>query len=55
MSAYRRRSMLLTGNKRAELVSAQDTYDQFFETLGTPGSWGVLSRPVTMTRVLRTL
>ena len=28
--------MLLTDDKRPELVSAQDVYDQFFETLGTP-------------------
>jgi putative ABC transport system permease protein len=40
MSAYRRRPMLLTSNKRAELVSAQDVYDRFFETLGTPAYLG---------------
>jgi predicted permease len=40
ISAYRWRQMLLTDSKRAELVSAQDVYDQFFETLGTPARLG---------------
>ena len=40
MSAYRRRSMLLTGGQRAELVTTQDVYDRFFETLGTGASIG---------------
>lgn len=40
ISAYRSRSMLLMGNKRADLVSAQDVYHQFFETLGTPAILG---------------
>jgi predicted permease len=40
ITAYKRRPALLTDNKRAELVSAQDVYDQFFETLGTPAHLG---------------
>jgi predicted permease len=35
ITAYRWRPRLLTDNKQAELVVAQDIYDQFFETLGT--------------------
>jgi predicted permease len=35
ITAYRWRPRLLTDNKQAELVEAQDVYDQFFETLGT--------------------
>jgi predicted permease len=40
ISAYRWRPRLLTDNKPAELVVAQDVYDQFFETLGTPPQLG---------------
>jgi predicted permease len=40
ISAYRWRTMLLTDNKTAELVSGHDVYDQFFETLGTPAELG---------------
>jgi predicted permease len=40
ISAYRWRPMLLTDSRRAELVSAQEVYDQFFETLGTPARLG---------------
>ncbi len=36
ISAYRSRAMLLTDSKEAEIVSGQDVYDRFFETLGTP-------------------
>ncbi|HKF51348.1 MAG TPA: ABC transporter permease [Candidatus Acidoferrales bacterium] len=39
-SAYRWQSMLLTGEKQAELVDAQTVADQFFETLGTPAQLG---------------
>src|ERR1700730_9325834 len=35
ITAYRWRPRLLTDNKQAELVEAQDVYDHFFETLGT--------------------
>src|SRR5579864_4361861 len=35
ITAYRWRPRLLTDSKQAELVEAQDVYDQFFETLGT--------------------
>lgn len=37
--------MLLTDSKRAELVSAQDVYDQFFETLGTASYLGRTLHP----------
>ena len=40
ITAYRWRPMLFTDDKRAELVTAQDVYDQFFETLGTPARLG---------------
>lgn len=40
ISAFRRRGVLLTDSKRAELVSGQDVYDQFFEILGTPAHLG---------------
>jgi hypothetical protein len=36
ITAYRWRPVLLTDDKRAELVSAQDVYDQFFESLRMP-------------------
>jgi len=40
ITAYRWRPRLLTDSKPAELVEAQDVYDQFFETLGTPPQLG---------------
>jgi putative ABC transport system permease protein len=40
ITAYRWRPRLLTDNKPAELVVAQDVYDQFFETLATPPQLG---------------
>jgi len=40
ITAYRWRPRLLSDNKQSELVSAQDVYDQFFETLGTPALLG---------------
>ena len=40
ITAYRWRPRLLTDNKPAELIEAQDVYDQFFETLGTPPQLG---------------
>src|SRR3984893_4198562 len=40
ITAYRWRPRLLTNNQQSELVSAQDVYDQFFETLGTPALLG---------------
>ena len=40
VSAYRPSPMLLEGSKQSELVSAQEVYDQFFETLGTPAHLG---------------
>jgi len=40
ITAYRWRPRLLTDNQRSELVPAQDVYDQFFETLGTPALLG---------------
>src|SRR5580704_3671307 len=40
ITAYRWRPRLLTDNKPAELVVAQDVYDQFFETLGTSPQLG---------------
>jgi predicted permease len=40
ITAYRWRPRLLTDNKPAEFVVAQDVYDQFFETLGTPPQFG---------------
>jgi len=40
ITAYRWRPRLLTDNKQSELVSAQEVYDQFFETLGTPAFLG---------------
>jgi predicted permease len=45
ISAYRSRSMLLTGSKRAELVSVHDVADQFFETLGMPAKLGRTLQP----------
>ena len=35
ITAYKWRSLLLTDTKQAELVTGQEVYDQFFETLGT--------------------
>lgn len=40
ISAYRKRSMLLTGGKVADLVDGQEVYDEFFEILGTPAQLG---------------
>jgi putative ABC transport system permease protein len=40
VSAYRKRSMLLTGSKEADLVDGQEVYDEFFEMLGTPAQLG---------------
>ena len=40
VSAYRWHSMLLSGENRAELLTAHETTDQFFETLGTPAQLG---------------
>jgi predicted permease len=40
LSAYRSSPMLLAGSKQSELVSAQEVYDQFFETLGTSAQLG---------------
>jgi predicted permease len=40
ITAYRWRPRLLADNQQSELVSAQDVYDQFFETLGTPALLG---------------
>jgi predicted permease len=40
ITAYKWRDMLFTDNKQAELVTGQDVYDQFFETLGTPAYLG---------------
>src|SRR5215471_9889605 len=40
ITAYRWRSVLLTDNKQAELVSGQDVYDEFFEVLGTAACRG---------------
>src|SRR5579864_3429348 len=40
ITAYRWRPRLLTDNNQSELVAAQDVYDQFFETLGTPALLG---------------
>jgi predicted permease len=40
ISAYRRQSMLLSGGKQAELVSAHEVTNQFFETLGTSAQLG---------------
>jgi predicted permease len=40
ISAYRSRSMLLTGGTRADLVLAHDVANQFFETLGTSAQLG---------------
>ena len=40
ISSYRMRPMLLRGDKSADLVSAHDVADQFFETLGTPAQLG---------------
>ena len=34
ITAYRWRPMLLTDHKQAELISAQEVYDHFFETMG---------------------
>jgi len=40
ITAYRWRPRLLTDSKPADLVVAQDVYDRFFETLGTPPQLG---------------
>jgi predicted permease len=40
ISAYRKRAMLLTGGKEADLVDGQEVYDEFFEMLGTPARLG---------------
>ena len=40
ISAYRKRSMLLTGGKEADLVDGQEVYDEFFEMLGTAAQLG---------------
>ncbi len=40
VSAYFWRTMLLSGKERADLVTAHDVYDRFFETLGTPALLG---------------
>jgi predicted permease len=40
ISAYRKRSMLLTGGKEADLVDGQEVYDEFFEMLGIPAQLG---------------
>lgn len=45
ISAYRGRSMVLTGSTRTELVSAHEAFDQFFETLGTPAYLGRTLEP----------
>src|SRR5215469_995621 len=40
ISAYRKRSMLLTDGKAADLVEGQEVFDEFFEMLGTPAQLG---------------
>ena len=40
ISAYRKRSMLLTGGKGADLADGQEVYDEFFQLLGTPAELG---------------
>jgi putative ABC transport system permease protein len=40
ISAYRKRSMLLTGGKEADLADGQEVFDEFFEMLGTPAQLG---------------
>jgi predicted permease len=40
MSAYFWRTMLLSGKDRADVVSAHEVYERFFETLGTPALLG---------------
>ena len=40
ISAYRKRSMLLSGSKEADLVDGQEVYDEFFEMLGTSAQLG---------------
>jgi predicted permease len=40
MSAYRWRQMILTRDRGAELLTAHDVVDRFFETLGTPAQIG---------------
>ena len=40
ISAYRKRSMLLTSGKEADLVDGQEVYDEFFEMLGAPAQLG---------------
>ena len=40
VTSYRWRTMLLTGEKRADLLSAHEVSGQFFETLGTPAQLG---------------
>ena len=40
ISAYRKRSMLLAGDKPADLVDGHEVFDEFFEMLGTPAQLG---------------
>jgi putative ABC transport system permease protein len=40
MSAYRRQSMLIAAGDRSELISTEEVYPDFFETLGTPALIG---------------
>jgi putative ABC transport system permease protein len=40
MSAYRRQSMLITAGDRSELISTEEVYPGFFDTLGTPALVG---------------
>ena len=40
ISAYRKRSMLLSGGPEADLVDGQEVYDEFFEMLDTPAKLG---------------
>lgn len=40
ISAYRKRSMLLSSKKEAELADGQEVYDEFFELLGAPAQLG---------------
>jgi predicted permease len=45
MSAYFWRTMLLSGKERADLLTAHDVYERFFETLGTPALLGRTLQP----------
>ena len=45
MSAYFWRTMLISGKERADLVTAHDVYERFFETLGTPARLGRTLQP----------